>query len=135
MKLNKLLLVQKEIGSVKKNKKNPYFKSNYMDINTLLEVVKPILSKHNIILVQPLTPAGLQTILLDAETGDTLVHSEVAFPQNPDPQKMGSAITYFRRYALQSILAIEAEDDDGNKASQKTYKVERTISQDDDLPF
>lgn len=115
----KLLQVQKEIGIVKKSKKNPYFKSDYMDINSLLDAVKPVLSKYGVILVQPLSPTGLQTILIDSETGDTLVHSEVSIPQNPDPQKAGSAITYYRRYALQSILAIEAKDDDGNKASGK----------------
>ena len=120
MKLEKLLQVQKEIQPIIKDKKNPFFKSNYADINNMLEVVKPILSKHGIILLQPTTATGLKTLLIDAETGENLAESEIAIPQDNDPQKMGSKITYYRRYALQSLLALEAEDDDGNTASGKT---------------
>jgi hypothetical protein len=52
------------------------------------------------------------------------LENEVEFicplPETVDAQKAGSAITYFRRYALQSLLALEAEDDDGNTASSKS---------------
>jgi hypothetical protein len=40
-------------------------------------------------------------------------------PEINDPQKLGSAITYYRRYTLQSLLALQAEDDDANLASNK----------------
>ena len=40
-------------------------------------------------------------------------------PVNTDPQKMGSTITYFRRYALVSYFEIQAEDDDGNHGASK----------------
>ena len=46
-------------------------------------------------------------------------------PPLTDPQKIGSAITYYRRYTLQSLLGIQAEDDDANKASGKETKKER----------
>lgn len=131
----KLLEVQKELGAIKKDSNNPYFKSKYFDINSLLSHVKPVLNKHGIVLTQSLCnldgKLGLRTSLALAErksegtssgvsnfTEDFI--SEVApLPEIIDPQKIGSAITYFRRYALQSLLALEAEDDDGNVASGK----------------
>lgn len=129
MKQNKLLAIQKAIKPIVKDKANPFFKSKYADINALLAEVKPILNEHSVILLQPTTATGLSTILLDADTGDTLAQSEITIPPVQDPQKMGSAITYYRRYALQSLLALEAEDDDGNHASGKV------LQDDKDLPF
>lgn len=116
----KLLEVQKEIGAISKDSENPYFKSNYFDINKLIEEVKPVLNKHGLILLQPLThyegKPGLSTMIIDSVTGES-IETNTVLPENSDPQKMGSAITYFRRYALQSLLFLQAEDDDGNKAS------------------
>ena len=45
--------------------------------------------------------------------------------ENSDPQKFGSSVTYFRRYSCQSILSLQAEDDDGNKASQKSAPIKK----------
>jgi len=112
----KLLKVQAELGAVKKGKENPFFKSHYADINDYLEVVKPILTKHGFILLQPISGTNLKTVLIDAESGEKL-ETEATLPINPDPQKQGSIITYFRRYAIQSLFALQAEDDDGNKVS------------------
>ncbi len=122
---DKLLAVQQEIGAIKKDSKNPYFNSNYFDINSLLAQVKPILNKKNLLLMQPLSHEGsyltLKTILFDCSTGDKIEY-ETILPDGGDAQKQGSAITYFRRYALQSLLALEAEDDDANSASGKKPK-------------
>jgi hypothetical protein len=123
----KLLKVQQEIGAIKKDKDNPYFKSKYADINSMLAVVKPVLNKHGLFLLQSLTniegKLALKTSIYEAEqkpiTGGGNVISDICpLPEMADPQKSGSAITYFRRYALQSLLALEAEDDDGNHASE-----------------
>lgn len=120
----KLLEIQKEIGAITKDNENPFFKSRYFDINSLLAQVKPILNKHGVVVLQGLTALegkfGLNTTLLDVETGEK-VEFTTPLPENPDPQKMGSIITYFRRYSLQSLLALEAEDDDANSATENTY--------------
>jgi len=117
----KLLEVQQEIGSIKKDSVNPFFKSKYFDINSLLEQIKPVLNSKGILLLQGLTHEGeslcLTTELVEAETGDKVTYTAV-LPNLGDPQKIGSSITYFRRYALQALLALEAEDDDANVASQ-----------------
>jgi hypothetical protein len=118
----KLLEVQKEIEPILKDKNNPYFKSKYADINAILGQVKPILNKHGLVVTQPLSniegKLAIKTIIADSESGEHIGETTV-LPEQVDPQKAGSAITYFRRYALQSILALEAEDDDGNIASGK----------------
>lgn len=119
----KLLEAQKEIGAIKKDSDNPYFKSKYVDINGILAVVKPVLNKHGLVLTQALNVTeghiGLNTAITDSESGQK-IESNVFLPEMSDPQKTGSAITYFRRYSLQTLLALEAEDDDGNVASGNT---------------
>lgn len=134
--VSKLLEVQKELGAVSKDKQNPFFSSNYADINKFIEVVKPILNKHGLILLQPLTninglPA-LSTWIADSESGEKIDTTTPLIFKDSDPQKVGSAITYYRRYALQSALFIEAEDDDANKASGK--KAPKAINNNED-PF
>jgi hypothetical protein len=134
---SKILDFQREIGKIPKNERNPFFNSNYADINTYIEVVKPILSKHGLVLLQPLTFVGerfaLTTILADAETGEETSFTTF-LPDNPDPQKMGAIITYFRRYAIQSILCLQAEDTDANSTAKPAVKPEpRRIPV--DVPF
>jgi len=120
--LTKLLEVQKEIGAIKKENENPFFKSRYFDINALLAVVKPVLNKHGLLLTQGLVAVegrnGLNTAIVEVETGEKVEYT-CLLPEAVKAQDAGSAITYFRRYAIQSLLALEAEDDDANKASER----------------
>lgn len=137
----KLLAVQMEIKPIEKDSENPFFKSKYFDINSLLKEVKPILNKHGLTLTQELThlegsKLALATSLLDVSSTDSIV-SICPIPEGADAQKTGSAITYFRRYALQSLLALEAEDDDANVASGKsvTKKIDKNLPDNGDSPF
>ncbi len=127
----KLLECQKEIGAIKKDASNPFFKSKYFDINGLLAVVKPVLNKHGLIIVQGLNSmAGLLSLdtRIYNEDGE-FINFECPITTISDPQKQGSAITYFRRYALQSLLALEAQDDDGNTASDNKPSKDKEIPQ------
>ena len=117
----KLFEAKKEIGKISKDSKNPFFKSKYFDINSLLEHVEPILQKHGLLLLQPITENKVTTEIIDVDGQDgevCIVSSEIQLQNITDPQKLGSAITYYRRYTLQSLLGLQAEDDDGNKASR-----------------
>ena len=60
----------------------------------------------------------MKSQIIDAETGKVLLSSEIHLEPNANPQKLGSAITYFRRYTLKSLLAIAEGDDDANLASE-----------------
>lgn len=147
--MDKIAKIQQEIGVLVKTETNPYFKSKYMDINGLLEQLLPLLEKYNLTVVQPLSniegKPSLKTIIWDNDDKDKdgghtriVSESEIPLPENPDPQKMGSAITYYRRYALQSLFLLRAEDDDANHASShkipvKTPQPSTEIKKDEDI--
>jgi len=117
----KLLQVQKEVGAISKDSKNPFFKSKYFDINSLIQHVEPILTKHGLLLLQPIKEGKQGSCIVDVESGSE-VTSFLKLPELSDPQKLGSAVTYYRRYTLCSLLALQAEDDDANAASKASKK-------------
>jgi len=124
----KLLESKKEFGKIAKDSKNPFFKSKYFDINSLLDHIEPILQKNGLLLLQPITDGKVITEIIDVETGDR-VSSEIVLPILNDPQKLGSAVSYYRRYTAQSLLGLQAEDDDANAASKKPTPPKKTAIQ------
>ena len=118
-----LLKIQKEIPKIKREGENPYFNSNYISLPDLLEKLKPILNNNNFILIQiPVIQDGTACLKTEIrhKSGEKL---ECLMPliskDQADPQKLGSSVTYMRRYSLLSLLAIEDVDDDGNAASKQ----------------
>jgi hypothetical protein len=105
-----------------KDSKNPHFNSKYADLSAVMDACKPHLAAQGIVVMQP--PAttedggavSVSTVLLH-NSGQWIASTLTLRPTKQDPQGMGSAITYARRYSLQSMLGIPAEDDDGNAAS------------------
>jgi hypothetical protein len=79
-----------------------------------LDAVLPALTAEGVLLTQPISDGAVHTIL---SKGEESLASSLPLPVITDPQKMGSAITYYRRYTLTSLLALAAEDDDANTAS------------------
>lgn len=122
--MKRILEVKKKIGVLSKNAKNPFFKSQYLDLNELLTHVEPLLWENNLLLLQPIQNGYVFSNIHDVETNDIVAQSFIELPDISDPQKLGSAITYFRRYTLKSLLSISEEDDDGNKASVSNKKPE-----------
>jgi hypothetical protein len=108
---------KKEIGAISKDSTNPFYKSKYFDINDLLKHVEPILEKHGLMVLQPLEVDKVTTIIVDTKSGHD-IQSSISLPSNVDPQKQGIAITYYRRYTLSSLLALQSEDSDGNGLKQ-----------------
>ena len=119
-----LLLAQKEMGDAAKSAKNPFFKSFFADLNSVREAVMPALNKHGVTVLQLTTPGPegrqfLRTLLLH-ESGEFLgSDTEIVCAKQNDPQALGSAMSYARRYGLQAMLCVGAVDDDGNVASGK----------------
>ena len=116
---------QAEMGDVVKGAANDGFKrdgkaTRYADLASVVEAIRPALNKHSIAIVQ--APAfdgervSIETRLVHAAGGwmRSTLHLK---PSKVDPQGVGSAITYGRRYALLSIAGVAPEDDDGNAAS------------------
>lgn len=130
----KLLEFQKLGISIKKTKRNPHFKNDYADLNEVLDKVKPELNKLGVVIVQLPEATGLLTQLVDTED-ETIVTSVVPFINPTDMQKLGGTITYAKRYALVAMLALEDDDDDGNKASAKTAAKDVTLPDEGDVEF
>lgn len=122
---------QTSIGAAKKDSSNPFFKSKYADLGSIMEVCKEELNKNGISVLQPVgyqvldngqTVQYLETILLH-ESGEFISESmPITVSKQNDPQAQGSAISYARRYSLQSMLFIPAEDDDGESAVTRSVE-------------
>lgn len=113
----KMHLAKQEIGKAQKKATNPRFNSNYVDINGALDAIEPILYKHGLLLIQPITDNHVCSVIIDIDSGERL-ESVLRLPDLQDAQKIGSCITYYRRYTLLSLCAMQSEDDDANKASE-----------------
>lgn len=108
-----------KIKSPKKENKNPFYNSKYADLETIKEAVDPALTEFGLMIVSRVTPISVITSLVHIES-EQAIDSEFPFAPNLDAQKRGSEITYGRRYSLQALLDLVAEDDDGNQAAGKT---------------
>ena len=126
----KLLEVQKEVGAISKDSKNPFFKSKYFDINQLIEHVQPVLNKHGLVLTQPIIDGQVFSFISDVEDQLQKVSSGLRLPEFNDPQKLGSCITYYRRYTLASLLGLQAEDNDGNGLKPKPKELPKKQKKD-----
>ena len=116
----KLLAFQKLGITIKKGEKNPHFKNTYANLNEVLGKVTKPLNDLGVVIIQAPTKEGLLTTLVDTETeGEELsqIQGFLPFVDMANPQKIGSNLTYYRRYALVTMLGLEDEDDDGNVAS------------------
>lgn len=123
------------VGTVKKDANNPFFKSKYATLSNILESVGVPLQEANLVVTQfPDGLNGLTTRLIHADSGEWMESThEVTLAKN-DPQSSGSAITYMRRYAIQSILCINVEDDDDGNAASKPQAPQQQ-NQNDDKPW
>jgi hypothetical protein len=107
------------MGKVSKDAKNPFFKNNYASLSNIIEAVTKPLNDNGLSVLQLPSIEGLTTLLLH-ESGEWISSvSATPVKDATDPQKLGSAITYARRYALGAILSLNIdEDDDGQKANK-----------------
>ena len=115
-----LVKAQAEVQNATKDSKNPHFGSTFASLISVLDAVKPVYAKHGLAIVQlPGMEDGHATVdtMLVHESGEWITGTSGAPLQKNDPQGVGSAITYLRRYSLASLAGIGQEDDDGNAAS------------------
>jgi hypothetical protein len=137
--LKVLILAKQEFKHIPKNSYNPYHKFKYANLDTVLAAISESFTKYNLCLLQPTEVRDerviLKTVIYHVESGEQ-ISSELLLPENIEPQKTGSAITYYRRYALCSLLGIVAdEDDDGNATIQiKTNQSTAQNSQHNEPP-
>ena len=114
-----LLKAQRQIGAVKKTAANPFFKSKFANLESVIAAVKDALNDNEIVILQPHTAEGVVTTLLHSSGEYISGLTPLVVAKERDPQALGSAISYARRYGLQSLVCLPAEDDDAESAMQR----------------
>lgn len=115
---------QKDFKGLKPDADNPFFKSNYISLDGILETVRPLLVTQGLAVIQNAftTDDGCMAVktLLIHESGQSLETETMTMkPQKDDPQQRGSVVTYMKRYQLGALLGIcESIDDDANLATR-----------------
>lgn len=130
--LKALFELQKEMYGEKvfftKSADNPYFKSKYMPLPVLLQVIVPRLHKHGLLLTQ--APQAIPepdkiavtTTIAHVESGECAQAFFTAIAT--DPQKAGAVITYGKRYGLEALLGVPTIDDDAESAMVRAKPAE-----------
>ena len=115
-----LVKASAEIKTAKKDAENPFFKSRYSDLPSIVEACKSALLKNNLVVTQSTTLVNGVTALvttLHHTSGQWIRGYYPVTAVKADPQAMGSAITYARRYALSAIVGVVSEDDDDGESA------------------
>lgn len=130
-----LVKFQGMMKPIAKDASNPFFKSKYASLSAIIEDTKEPLVKCGLSYAQfPDEQDGLTTVLMHT-SGEWLAATYNISPVDRKPQSLGSAITYARRYALQSVLGLQVDDDDGNEASKPKIKYDTTPIEDNAPAF
>ena len=139
-KLAKALLnVQRQLLPAAKDATNPFTKSRYATLNSVMAASREALLDNGIWMCQCPVPVdtpgaiGLMTKLTHTESGQWQSSIAVVPLPKADPQGMGSAITYARRYALTAMLGLVTEDDDGEAVCGRKGSSSRVQMPDDRL--
>ncbi len=118
---------QAEVTNPANTATNPFFKSKYAPLNEILALVRPILGKYGLSIIQEPSTAGTDVIvktILTHASGEFIESDPLTLKmEKVTAQGAGSAITYARRYAISAILGLSSEDDDdGNRAEDSGKK-------------
>jgi hypothetical protein len=120
--LMQLMKAKNEMGNaVKKDAHNPFHKSKYASLGAHLDLTEPVLFKHGLLMLPTGNMINNQPMLVATlhhpESGQW-IKSYMPLP-NPkgDSQGVGASLTYMRRYAINSLFSLNAEDDDGETAA------------------
>lgn len=119
-----------------KDSANPFFKSKYSDLASVIEAIRKPLSENGLAFVQGTDfddSCGVivETMLMHS-SGEWISARIKMVPTKNDPQGIGSCVTYAKRYGLQALVGIPSDDDDGNTASGNAVKPEsfKSIAED-----
>lgn len=136
-----LAKAQGEMSFALKDTKNNYFNSSYADLTEVIKASRPHLFKHGLCVTQTVSYSILDskptlelTTILGHSSGQSITSHMPIITAKLDPQSIGSAITYARRYAMAAITGVSADDDDGEKAMgrgevRQTQKMSITAAQ------
>lgn len=127
---------QLEFKPIVRDKNNPFFKSKYAPLENVIAATAEALANNSLAITQQI---GYHPVSLELCVITTIMHSSgeycsgyIPLPKTAKPQELGSAITYYRRYALCAALNVSADDDDdGNSASSSSSSQKKTTDDDE----
>lgn len=115
--VERLILAQQSVGTVKRDQTNPRFGSKYASLDAIIEAVRPALAAQGLLLTQHVEDGHVSTRISGSQAGEQLYSSVPVCAPLDDPQRFGAALTYARRYGIATLLALATDDDqDGNDA-------------------
>jgi hypothetical protein len=129
---------QKAMKNARKTSENPYYKSKYADLGEVWDACREELTSNGLAVAQlPTVRDGkvVLTYILLHESGEYLGEELEMTPVKADPQGIGSAITYARRYSLAGLAGVATEDDDGNAASRNSGEAKAVEVTTEDIPL
>jgi len=111
-----------KVDTIKKDAKNPFFKSSYASLPNILDAInEPLIESDLTLTMFPTDEHGLYCLLMHTESGEWIESVYTMSPVKNTPQEKGSCLSYQRRYCISSILNLTIDDilkdDDGNSAS------------------
>lgn len=124
-----LARAQGELKPAVKDAKNPFFNSKYADLSSVWEAIREALTKNGLAVVQAIDlttgekPVQVLKTMLIHTSGEYITSQYLIQPAKNDPQGVGSAITYARRYALSALVGVVADEDDDGEAATREKKV------------
>lgn len=130
-----LVKAQSAMNHAAKDAKNPHFKSSYSSLASVIDAVRPHLAGNGLAIVQKTHDAEggvcVETVLIH-ESGQELSFGKLFVPASKqDSQGFGSALSYAKRYSIQTALCVASADDDGEAASRpKPFVPASTIDMD-----
>lgn len=128
------LKAQQAFKDPRKDSTNPHFKSKFADLGNVLEAIREPLWANGITIRQEIRDNAVHTVLQHVDGGFVSSDCPIVCSKQNDPQAMGSAITYARRYSLMALCCLAPDDDDGEGAVQRTSQT-RTAAAPKTEPF
>ena len=128
-----MLEFQKLSVTAKKDGKNPHFRSNYSKLESVIEAVNQG-NQFGLFFTQEIEVKNYQRDIVVVTTVRHIDDDNTYVSKLPillddvsmkNPQKIGSAITYAKRYTLQAVYGLPSEDDDGNEASKPSINISK----------
>ncbi len=129
----KLFEFRKLTGKIVKGANNPFFKTKYADLNSVLEATDPALEEVGLVWIDRPNNMTLESDIIDVESGEKITLIAPLLLAKQDMQQYGSGLTYARRYNRLAALGLQVVDDDGGAASGTVFIKPKQIKEINEL--
>lgn len=137
---NSVANFQMECPKISKDANNPFFsdarrKVNYASLPHILSIITPILKKNGLVIVQPVINNAVVTKLIHIDSGEFIESVyDIVCKDATNPQQIGSAVSYARRYSISSILNLNIDDDDDGNTASNNVQPQKPLAKEELTP-